>query len=258
MPRAHPLSFKFGLDNKDIDFECMEGPLNKGKNTEKCVKKELNFPCGGYVPNEKLVTRFEAGQIFNVSFFSQGLNDSIFFNNDQNRFYVDKELFDKNHAKDNQGRHNGGDCEFALSYDGGRSFTKIATYHKSCPDMAYNWTVKIPENAPSCKTGVNDKKLGDCIFSWNWLSNITQEFYQNCADIEIIGNLTAPLKIVDITKANLAGIFDTKINIIGEKPKCAPDFIEDSSPGSGKVAICNAEGNGPLTIDTDTNLRGLL
>lgn len=248
MPRSHPLAAAFGLNDKEIDFECLPGPLNKGKNSGKCSRKELKFPCGGYLPNKKLITKFEAGQIFNVSFFSQDFNSSVLFNSESKRFFVDKNFFDKNHKKDNQGRHNGGTCEFALSYDGAKSFTKIATYHKTCPDMAYNWTIKIPDNAPSCN------KLGDCLFVWNWLSSETKEFYQNCADIEIVGKSKEPLKIIDITRANLKGIFNKDIDISGEKGKCATNSDEDSEPGKG-TAICNAEGSGPLQKDTELNLQ---
>jgi len=248
MPRAHPLSAVFGLKDEEIDFECLPGPLNKGKNSGKCTRKELKFPCGGYLPNKKLLTKFEAGQIFNVSFFSQDFNNSVIFNNESKRFFVDKDFFNKNHQKDNQGRHNGGTCEFALSYDGAKSFSKIATYRKTCPDMAYNWTVKIPANAPSCNI------LGDCIFVWTWYSSTTKEFYQNCADIEIIGQSKSPLKVIDITRANLPGIFNKTIDIPGEKGKCASDSDEDSKPGKG-TAICNAEGSGPLQKDIDLILQ---
>jgi len=49
-----------------------------------------------------------------------------------------------------QARHGGGMCEFSLSYDGGKNFRVIATYTKSCPDTAYKWPVRIPDNVPSC------------------------------------------------------------------------------------------------------------
>lgn len=245
IPRAHPLSG---------GSECIAGPLNKGKNPGKCAEQELKFPCGGYSPNSNIVTKLESGKTFNVSFFNLEFKDSVFFSKDQNRFLVNRDFFEKNHKNDNQGRHNGGTCEFALSYDGGKTFIKIATYRERCPDMAYDWPVKIPANAPSCKNGVDGKRNGDCIFSWTWLSSVTREFYQNCANIEIIGKTTIPLKENEITKANLPGVFDTIINVPGEKPKCASDANEDSRPGEGK-AVCNARGAGPKPQDIDTNLR---
>jgi hypothetical protein len=103
--------------------------------------------------------------------------------------------------------------------------------------MAYDWPVKIPINAPSCKDGVNGKRLGDCIFSWSWLSNITQEFYQNCANIEVISTSVDPLIGNDITKANLPGLFDNNVNIPGKKPKCCPDADEDGPLGGGKHVV---------------------
>ncbi|RHZ35474.1 DNA-directed RNA polymerase [endosymbiont GvMRE of Glomus versiforme] len=256
IPRSHPLALKkpFNLSPEETD-KCIIGPLNKGRNPT-CESHELNFPCGGYKPNLKLVTKLKAGQVFNVSFLSLQYEDSIFFDEKEERFFVNKEFYDNHHKKDNQGRHNGGQCEFSLSYDGGKTYSKIATYHKSCPDMAYNWTVKIPDNAPSCRSKIDGKKFGDCIFSWTWLSNTTQEFYQSCADIEIISNSTSPLKKEDITKVNLPGIFNETVNVPGglDPSKCLSDADEDSGPNEGR-AVCNAEFSGPDIEDIRRNLK---
>jgi len=43
MPRAHPLSAVFGLKDEEIDFECLPGPLNKGKNSGKCARSRSNI-----------------------------------------------------------------------------------------------------------------------------------------------------------------------------------------------------------------------
>lgn len=250
MAREHPLSTQLGLKGND----CVAGPLNKGKNPGKCEINELKFPCGGYSPNAKLVTQLKAGQTLNVSFFSLPFQDSVEFNKEQNRFLIKKDLFIKNHKNDNQGRHNGGTCEFALSYDGGKTYSLIAKYTERCPDMGYDWPIKIPDNAPSCKNGVGGKNLGDCILSCTWYSSSTQEFYQFCSDIEIVGKTTTPLKVNDITRANLPGIFDKKLNIPGEKSKCRSDNEEDGTPGQGK-AFCNALGDGPKSEEISANLK---
>lgn len=258
IPRSHPLASRFfDLKDNEVDFDCLEGPLNKGKNDGKCKKKELRFPCAGYSPNSKLVTQLKAGQVISISFYSQEFDDDeniVIFDKKQKMIFVNKEKFDAKHLKANQGRHNGGTCEFALSYDGGKHFTKIASYHETCPDMAYNWTVKIPENAPSCKNGVDGKKLGDCIFSWTWLSSSidTQEFYQNCADIEINSTTKEPLEIINITQANLQGVFDKTIKIPGKARKCRSDSDEDGHPGR---PICNAASVGPVKEDINNNLN---
>src|SRR5207248_8873358 len=134
---------------------------------------------------------------------------------------------------------NGGLIEFALSYDGGETYTRIATYHRTGPDLAYNWTVKIPDNAPTCKEGIAGKKFGDCIFSWSWLSNTTGEFYQSCADIELTSNATTPLDTIDITRANLPGVFNTTIEVPGVLSNCAISELDNGPPREGKE-VCNA------------------
>jgi len=207
-PRAHPLN----PNAVAKDFQCIMAPLNGGSG---CPKK--TFPCGGYKPDKKVVTTFNAGQVIDVKFFNQNLPDI--------------ETADPNA---DQARHNGGLCEFALSYDGGDTYTKIATYHKTCPDIFFTgWKVKIPKNAPSCD------KPGKCIFSWSWINAVgNREFYQNCADIKIVGNSTEPLPIIDITKANFPPLFTKIITPEGD----------DANTG-------NAKGSGPLAKDVKANLN---
>src|SRR5207244_9262724 len=119
LPRAHPLATKppFNLSNAEVDAKCITAPLNKKSLSQKCAFKANRFPCGGYKPNKKIVTKIVASQVFNVSFFNLNFEDSILFDDIDQRFFVSKELFDAKHGKDNQGRHNGGLIEFDLSYD---------------------------------------------------------------------------------------------------------------------------------------------
>ncbi|KAI8353895.1 hypothetical protein B0O80DRAFT_451762 [Mortierella sp. GBAus27b] len=70
-----------------------------------------------------------------------------------------------------QARHGGGMCQFSLSYDGGKSYHVIATYTKTCPDVAYEWPVRIPDNVPSCN------KAGQCLFAWSWTAALVPQFY---------------------------------------------------------------------------------
>ncbi|CAI2161952.1 15866_t:CDS:1 [Funneliformis geosporum] len=206
-PRGHPLNENAAVQ----DFECISAPLNGGSG---CAPKK--FPCGGYPKDKKIVTTFNAGEVFEVKFFNQNF----------------PELKDEDKQND-QARHNGGICEFALSYDGGESYTVIATYKKTCPDIFFDgWKVKIPENAPSCDSP------GDCIFSWSWVNALgNREFYQNCADIKIVGNATEPLPIIDITRANLPPLFEKILTPEGD----------DSNNG-------NAIGSGPRKEDVEANL----
>ncbi|KAF9964057.1 hypothetical protein BGZ70_006987 [Mortierella alpina] len=88
----------------------------------------FKYPCGGYSmgPN----TDIKAGQLIPVRFWTSEMRDAD---------RLPKKSID-------EARHGGGMCEFSLSYDGGKSFHVIATYTKTCPDAAYEWPVRIPDN----------------------------------------------------------------------------------------------------------------
>ncbi|CAG8563069.1 10997_t:CDS:2, partial [Diversispora eburnea] len=200
--RGHPLN-----PNTVVDRDCLTAPLNGGPG---CPAKP--FPCGGYPVDSAFGVTFNAGQVFEVQFQNPGVPNPT--------------------DTSDQGRHNGGLCEFALSYNGGSTWTKIATYHRTCPDVFYRWPVKIPENAPTCDT------LGQCILSWSWINALgNREFYQNCADVRIMGQSTTPLPIIDITKANL------------------PEFGTTLTPEGDPANTGNARGSGPLAEDVTANLQ---
>lgn len=81
-------------------------------------------------------------------------------------------------------RHNGGICQFALSYDSDKSFFLIAEYLHSCPDSNFPWPVKIPYDAP---------ESSHCTFAWTWVNAVgNREYYMNCADIAISRNALSP------------------------------------------------------------------
>ena len=138
------------------------------------------------------------------------------------------------HPELNQARHGGGTCQFSLSYDGGKTFHLIAQYDRSCPDFYYEWPVKIPENAPSCKV------KGQCLFVWSWTAHFIAQYYQNCADVVIEG---------------VAG---------GRLPSKGIHIVDVESKGyrNGFTAAGDAAGNkmgrGPVPEDVRKNLRPLL
>ncbi|KAF9958909.1 hypothetical protein BGZ72_010721 [Mortierella alpina] len=144
-----------------VDYNCRDAPLyvDCGGGVGK------TFPCGGYPPDTQVVQSFQAGQVINVRF-----GNAQFGSPGQPPLTPGS----------NQARHAGGLCEFSLSYDQGRTFGVFARYHGSCPDMFYDWPVKLPENLPSCES---------CIFGWSWINAAaTQaEYYMACADIKIVG-----------------------------------------------------------------------
>ncbi|KAK3815045.1 MAG: hypothetical protein J3Q66DRAFT_388955 [Benniella sp.] len=132
----------------------------------------FKYPCGGYPMGP--VTELRAGQLIQARFWTR---DMLKGKKNIKKIY-NKKLPSKSMS---QARHGGGMCEFSLSYDGGKNFRVIATYTKTCPDVAYDWPVRIPDNVPSCD------KPGQCLLAWSWTSALVKQFYHNCADVRVQG-----------------------------------------------------------------------
>ncbi|KAG0268169.1 hypothetical protein DFQ27_007400 [Actinomortierella ambigua] len=175
-------------------------------------KRTLN--CNGYGPGP--VTKLKAGDVVKVRFWNPSLP----------RAYWNK-LPPKN--KFPQARHGGGTCQFSLSYDGGKTYHLIGEYSKSCPDMYYEWPVKIPENVPSCKN--------NCLFVWSWTAVTVPQFYQNCADVEIEG-------------LDKGGSLPKESISIVDAPGYKKDVVV---PGDG---FGEHTGKGPISSEVSQNLRG--
>ncbi|KAJ2845582.1 hypothetical protein IWW36_004722 [Coemansia brasiliensis] len=88
--------------------------------------------------------------------------------------------------------HGGGHCQFALSYDGGKTFVVIHDELRYCftggPSTSntaaqLSYSIPLPEDLPS----------GDrVVFAWAWNNNQgNREFYMNCADVAIEGSGTS-------------------------------------------------------------------
>ncbi|KAF9426820.1 hypothetical protein BGZ76_002587, partial [Entomortierella beljakovae] len=79
--------------------------------------------------------------------------------------------------------HEGGHCQWALSYDNGATWAVIKTMIRNCLSRAengesFNIPVRIPASAPP----------GKATFMWLWNnSKQGRHLYSNCADIEITG-----------------------------------------------------------------------
>ncbi|KAG0230544.1 hypothetical protein BGW42_000899 [Actinomortierella wolfii] len=178
--------------------------------------KKRTMSCNGY--KEGPVTKLKAGQVVKVRFWNPSLPKN----------YINK-LPPKN--KYPQARHGGGTCEFSLSYDGGKTYHLIGRYTKSCPDMYYEWPVKIPEGVPSCKDE------GKCLFVWSWTAATVPQFYQNCAKIEVDGEDKG-----------------------GELPKEGIHIVD--APGYKKGVVAEGDGygehtgKGPIPSEVRENLRG--
>ncbi|KAI9005712.1 hypothetical protein DFJ74DRAFT_759739 [Hyaloraphidium curvatum] len=93
--------------------------------------------------------------------------------------------------------HHGGHCQFAISYDGGKTFVVLHTVRTKCLLDTLSYTFSVPKNLPACN---------NCIFSWNWINaQGNREFYANCADVNVVGprrsSFTGPRLLV----ANIQG-----------------------------------------------------
>lgn len=93
------------------------------------------------------------------------------------------------HFRPHAAVHGGGHCQFALSYDGGKTFVVIQDELRYCftggptssnQGTQLSYDIKLPQDLPS----------GDhVVFAWAWNNAIgNREFYMNCADISIKGN----------------------------------------------------------------------
>ncbi|KAI9293559.1 hypothetical protein K502DRAFT_284124, partial [Neoconidiobolus thromboides FSU 785] len=108
------------------------------------------FPCKGYAPGP-IVASYTAGGTIPVELYGTAT-------------------------------HNGGHCQFSLSYDNGATFVVISTIMNDClTNNNMNYNIKIPEQVPQA-----DK----LIFSWTWVNRSgNREYYMNCADIQIKNSL---------------------------------------------------------------------
>jgi len=107
--------------------------------------------------------------------------------------------------------HGGGHCQWALSYDGEKTWVVIQTEIRTCLQGAvtgqsgFKIPVTIPKDAPS----------GDVTFMWLWVNAIgDRELYSNCADIRIEGSDGGSVTGVELLLAN----YNTTYAIIPEFP----------------------------------------
>ncbi|KAI1300985.1 hypothetical protein EDD11_005906 [Mortierella claussenii] len=77
--------------------------------------------------------------------------------------------------------HNGGHCQWSISYDNGQTSVVLKTILRDClrnAGQTYEVAVPIPSNAPA----------GKATLMWFWNNAVgNREMYSNCADIEIQG-----------------------------------------------------------------------
>jgi len=132
--------------------------------------------------------------------------------------------------------HGGGHCQWALSYDEGKTWVVIKTMIREClrgvsGSDKYTIPVQIPANAPS----------GKATFQWIWNNAIgNRELYSNCADIEIQG----------VNGGSISGVEPLYANY-GPSSVYIPEFPEANMPDNHeafakrKAITVRAPGSGP-------------
>ncbi|KAJ2521182.1 hypothetical protein H4217_001551 [Coemansia sp. RSA 1939] len=103
--------------------------------------------------------------------------------------------------------HNGGHCQWSISYDGGKTFVVLYEELQYCfytgnptsggQPTVKEYTIKLPSDLPSSNSAV---------FAWTWVNaSGNREFYMNCADVVIQGTSASSYTGKQMTILNHAG-----------------------------------------------------
>ncbi|RKP07205.1 hypothetical protein THASP1DRAFT_6962, partial [Thamnocephalis sphaerospora] len=93
--------------------------------------------------------------------------------------------------------HNGGHCQFSLSYDGGKTFVVLKDVMDTCMVDSLHYSVPLPATAPGSKRA---------IFAWSWINAVgNREYYMNCADVAIKGPANGKIVGKKMLVANIPG-----------------------------------------------------
>ncbi|KAJ1785443.1 hypothetical protein LPJ59_006143, partial [Coemansia sp. RSA 2399] len=104
--------------------------------------------------------------------------------------------------------HSGGDMEFSISYDGGKTFAvvyQVLRYAflngKPSGDtntaQVLDYTFTLPKELPNSDSAV---------FAWTWVNaSGNREFYMNCVDVKITGSSSSSYTAKEVTIANYPG-----------------------------------------------------
>ena len=126
MRMSNPPPIRSPEEGVDVDYD-QTSPLG-------------TYPCKGYqtLPGHKSVLNIAAGSNVPVK-------------------YVSTALWCVNHSITGGASHDGGSCQFSLSYDQGQSFKVVHSVIGGCP-LKLSYDVPIPSGAPS----------GEALFAWSW------------------------------------------------------------------------------------------
>ncbi|KXN67497.1 putative endoglucanase precursor, partial [Conidiobolus coronatus NRRL 28638] len=99
---------------------------------------------------------------------------------------------------DGSATHDGGHCQFAISYDDCETFVVLKTIMSNClTETGLHFEIPLPPNAPSSDHAV---------LSWSWINKTgNREYYMNCADIRVRGVEGGYIEGPELLVANLPG-----------------------------------------------------
>ncbi|KAM0322959.1 hypothetical protein ACHAQA_009058 [Verticillium albo-atrum] len=137
--------------------------------------------------------------------------------------------------------HNGGSCQAALSFDGGKTFKVVQSYVGGCPPSGtstYDFT--LPDDTPAAD---------DAIFAWTWFNNVgNREMYMNCAVVSTAAGGKAKRQAAsfnsrpDILVANVGNGCSTTEGSDVEFPSPGPNVASESTKTAPPVGSCGGAG----------------
>ncbi|KAJ2705014.1 hypothetical protein FB645_002800 [Coemansia sp. IMI 203386] len=170
-------------------------------------------------------------------------------------------------------RHNGGHCQFSMSYDGGKTFVVVHEILRYCLYDGINgntlgnpvdsYTFDLPKDLPSSNNAV---------FAWTWVNaSGNREFYMNCADVTVAGNSNS-YSGKQMTIANhqgyetipeFGGNYDTGLNMYKSAPvikvtgngqttgSVSNNTSVDTSSNNNSSSSVSSSANASTSVDSD-------
>ncbi|ORY80245.1 hypothetical protein BCR35DRAFT_304434 [Leucosporidium creatinivorum] len=149
---------------------------------------------------------------------------------------------------DGTATHNGGSCQFAISYDQGSTFAVIASIIGGCP-IGLEFTIPIPEDLPSASKAT---------FSWTWENfSGNREMYMNCAIVDISGSdatsYTGPSLFRANTFADGSCITTEGEEIVYPNPGPSVQYLGASTSSSAQTVLdnCDYDEDSDVTITSN-------
>ncbi|OMH79396.1 hypothetical protein AX774_g7188 [Zancudomyces culisetae] len=160
--------------------------------------------------------------------------------------------------------HSGGHCQFALSYDGGKTFVVIKDVLRYCffngqksgnTADVLSYTIQLPSNLPSSNSAV---------FAWTWLNaSGNREYYMNCADIAIKGvnggSYTGKKLLIanygpgTPAVAEFNGNYESGISLLNSRPNITVNGSGGSSPAAGGGTPASSSSSIAMRATTTTS-----